>query len=166
MGIHEPATPDGTALLALPISGVDWNTGMCRHTVQLVDVSADGIAARGQLDETAAVRRSTPVGGRLLAISDLHVSSIDVTNRDLPVSTASIAVGDPALAIEQCSYFEGGWGDDLATDCGSCSVTPFAPVSRLTTSSLLALGLVSLVSLRGRRTNGRRGGRNGGRRVG
>ncbi len=88
------------ALLAVPLSNNVWTGGRCeaRHGVQLLDLGASDLELRGWIPQEGRVRRTLPVGDRLLTVTDQEVASVDVENRSAPTVTSSVTVGDPAAA--------------------------------------------------------------------
>ena len=62
-----------------------WTTNGPVLQVQLVDLLADSLAARGVIDHDFQPRRSTIYGDRILSVSGRELLSVKFTNRDQPV---------------------------------------------------------------------------------
>ena len=88
------------ALLAVPLSNNVWRGSRCeaRHGVQLLDLGATQLELRGWIPQEGRVRRTVPVGGRLLTVTDQEVATVDVASRGAPDVTSSLTVGDPEAA--------------------------------------------------------------------
>ncbi|MCB9550210.1 MAG: beta-propeller domain-containing protein [Myxococcales bacterium] len=76
-------------LILLPLQY--WvRNGRSFNGVGLVDWVGDTLTSRGEVECVGGVRRAFPVGDRLVAVGELSVTTIDATDRDEPVATASL----------------------------------------------------------------------------
>lgn len=135
------------ALLAVPLSNNVWTGGRCtaRHGVQLLDLGASDLELRGWIPQEGRVRRTLPVGGRLLTVTDQEVASVDVENRGAPTVTSSVTVGDPAAA-DPCVAPSPPAEDLVVAEGGFfCSAVPGGSARRAwagPTALLLGLGIL------------------------
>ncbi|HET9958339.1 MAG TPA: beta-propeller domain-containing protein, partial [Polyangiaceae bacterium] len=108
---------DDAGLILVPFSGsyledsVDACSYRYQSGVQLIDWQSDSLALRGVAPAVGQARRGLIHDGRLLAMSDERVEMFDITNRDEPVTTAtlrlaqnvqrSVPAGDNVVRIAQ-----------------------------------------------------------------
>lgn len=159
IGVLEAGALSASPLVALPVNGSTWDystsASACANELHLVSIEGTTLIPRGVLPSEAMVRRSLAIGGKLFAISDLSVSSVDVADLDAPQVLASIDVGDAALLQPQCPYIsfdgggEGGGWDDMGCG-GGCSVSP-VPGSTSVAIGAILLAASGIVLLRRRR---------------
>lgn len=101
VSVFDSELPGGAPLLVVPYSTpVDQYSKSCRveHRVQLIDVNRDSLHIRGELTQRGAVRRSLVHKTTLLTISDVELSSSDVSLRDRPRQQATLELGSAANA--------------------------------------------------------------------
>lgn len=77
-------------LILVPLSSYD-QTGYVSG-VQLIDLNADNLVARGQIQHTVSPRRATVHRDRVLVVSATDLLSVDITNRDQPTVAADLAI--------------------------------------------------------------------------
>jgi len=104
---------DGEGLLLVPFQGFDQDSWTWQGGTQILTFSHDAVAAAGFLAHAGAVRRAFPLGaGRLAALSDESLQTIDATDPLHPVELAAIDLARPVSAIA----VEGGLAVELAGD--------------------------------------------------
>lgn len=67
--------------------------------VQLVDLTSEGLFARGTAQQAGSVRRTLYENGVLLGVSDLEVRAFDVSERDWPRAAGAAIVGTADAAM-------------------------------------------------------------------
>jgi len=109
---------DDAKLILVPFSGYTQNDqsamycgGTWNSGIQLLDWGNDTLGLRGVVPTKANARRGLLHDERLLAVSDDKVEAFDITNRDAPRATSSVAlaqnvtrtvrVGDHVLRVSQ-----------------------------------------------------------------
>jgi hypothetical protein len=115
--------PGANPVVVVPHTTVSWQTG-CQlvDRVQLVEVTENGLQARGGIQQSGTTRRTLLVQPQLYSISDEEVVAIDINDLDNPAVKARIALGPEATnpnASQYCSewnswdqYREGYYYDD------------------------------------------------------
>jgi hypothetical protein len=78
---------EAEGLLLLPFEG--YTTNGYRSQVQLIDVTDSSLAARGVIDQRFQARRTALHRGRVLSLSGKALLTVNVTDRDNPVVTAT-----------------------------------------------------------------------------
>ncbi|MEI6647353.1 MAG: beta-propeller domain-containing protein [bacterium] len=78
---------EAEGLLLLPFEG--YTTNGYRSQVQLIDVTDSSLAARGVIDQRFQARRTALHRGRVLSLSGKTLLTVNVTDRDNPVVTAT-----------------------------------------------------------------------------
>jgi hypothetical protein len=95
------ANDDEKAFRVLPESGLvllpyqSWNEGEFTTRVQLIDLTADTLVARGTIDHTLTPRRATLHGERVLSVSGKELLCADISDRDRPEVTAELELAWP-----------------------------------------------------------------------
>jgi hypothetical protein len=84
--------PDA-GLILVPYQGNTTNGYASR--VQLIDLGAASLTARGVIEHRLQPRRATLYGNRVLSISGLELITVDATDRDHPAVTADTALSWP-----------------------------------------------------------------------
>jgi len=90
------ANSDEKALTVLPEAGLilvpygSWGTNGWASRVQLIDLGADTLAARGVIEHTFQPRRATVHGERIVSISGRELLMVNATDRDHPAVTADL----------------------------------------------------------------------------
>lgn len=110
--------PDA-GLILVPFSG-DTTNGYA-SSVQLVDLSADSLAARGVIEHQFQPRRATVYTDRILSVSGWELLSVDASDRDHPVLRGSTRL---AWTVDRVFLHENfllelgsaaGWGFDSSS---------------------------------------------------
>jgi hypothetical protein len=111
--------PDA-GLILVPVSGWDPQSGFASQ-VQLIDLSATSLTARGIINQSFEPRRATVFGTRILSISSHDLLTVDAADRDHPLVTSDVTlawtvdrvfvVGNSLIEIEN----GGGWVDSAPT---------------------------------------------------
>lgn len=115
------ANHDEKAFTVLPEAGLimvpyqGWSSNEWAARVQLIDLSRDGLKARGVIEHTMQPRRATALGDRVVSISGRELLVVNATDRDHPATTASLelswgvnrvfASGNYLLEIEDAPYW-------------------------------------------------------------
>ena len=104
--------PDA-GLIMVPYQG--WSSNDWAARVQLIDLSRDGLKARGVIEHTLQPRRATVLGDRVVSISGRELLVVNASDRDQPVTTALLelswgvnrvfAYGDYLVEIENAPYW-------------------------------------------------------------
>jgi hypothetical protein len=90
------ANADEKALTVLPAAGLilvpygSWGTNGWANRVQLIDLGADTLAARGVIEHTFQPRRATVHGERIVSISGRELLIVNAADRDHPAVTADL----------------------------------------------------------------------------
>lgn len=96
---------DDHGLILVPFASYGrWDGTSCAQIqsgIQLIDYSANDLVLRGVAPQYGLPRRSFLVNGRLLAMSDRHVSTYDVTSRDAPAKTGELDLSNPAYRLAE-----------------------------------------------------------------
>lgn len=147
---------DGEGLILVPLQGFDRTSWSWRGGTQLLSFSRQALVLEGFLAHQGALRRAMSLGpGRLAALSDERLQSIDSSDRANPVELASL---DLARAVNAIAVL-GGTAVQLCGDgwrgTTEIVVTPAAdpeasrPLARLatpgTTARLFERGAVAWV---------------------
>jgi hypothetical protein len=85
--------PDA-GLILVPFSG-DTLTNGYASSVQLVDLNPDTVVARGLIQQRFQPRRATLYQNRILSISEWQLLSVDASDRDHPMVTATVSLAFP-----------------------------------------------------------------------
>jgi len=111
--------PDA-GLILVPVSGWDSESGFATQ-VQLIDLGATSLTARGIINQAFEPRRATVFGTRILSISSHELLTVDAADRDHPAVTSDatlawtvdrvFVLGNYLLEIEN----GGGWVDSAPT---------------------------------------------------
>lgn len=88
--------PDA-GLILVPYQGSDTNGWVNR--VQLIELGANSLKARGVIDHTMQPRRSTVYANRILSISGRDLLTVDASDRDNPKVTADLELSWPVNQI-------------------------------------------------------------------
>jgi len=105
--------PDA-GLILVPYSG-DTTNGYASR-VQLIDLNATSLVARGVIEHQFQPRRATLYADRILSLSGWELLSVDATDRDHPVVRATTALAWPVDRVFLHENFllelggSGGWG--------------------------------------------------------
>jgi len=138
---------DELDLLLVPFSGWqyadenDW-CGTWQSGIQLVDWLDDDLTARGLAQSRGRARRALLHRARVLGISDESVESFDITNRDMPVRTADVALASHVNALGLGSSIVARlstdwWTTDVALEIVDAADPEAAePLGRLSLASL------------------------------
>ncbi|MDF1563148.1 MAG: beta-propeller domain-containing protein [Deltaproteobacteria bacterium] len=85
---------DAQGLVLVPFHsyGFDETTGYWHHKggVQLVDFDRQSVTLRGLADHGGYVKRAIPHGDRILTVSNERMQTVNIANRDNPVTTGSV----------------------------------------------------------------------------
>ncbi len=140
------------ALVAIPTATKRYSDGTsdwtCTPSLHLVDLAGDTLQARGSVVAEGAIRRAFASGGQLMALTDLELRSLDLSNRDQPRTTAVVSLGNAETAPYACAWtddrvWEGMMGDDMMMACSSDARTPTGPGTAIAVLVFFAgLGLV------------------------
>ena len=111
--------PDA-GLILVPVSGWDPTSGFASQ-VQLIDLSATSLTARGIINQSFEPPRATVFGTRVRSISSHDLLTVDAADRDHPAVTSDVTlawtvdrvfvVGNYLIEIEN----GGGWADSAPT---------------------------------------------------
>jgi hypothetical protein len=82
--------PDA-GLILVPLSGWDSESGFAAQ-VQLIDLGATLLTARGIINQPFEPRRATVFGTRILSISGHELLTVNATDRDHPMVTSDVAL--------------------------------------------------------------------------
>jgi hypothetical protein len=77
-------------LVLMPFSFYDRTRGRYVDSLQIVGLGESELTEHGKIEHRGLVRRAGVEAGRLWVLSDLAFQSVDITNRDAPLSLASI----------------------------------------------------------------------------
>ena len=80
-------------------SGVRELNGESPSPSKFIDVNGDDLELRATLTQPDRIRRSLAVGDQLYLAGNLLVSSVDVSRRPQPWTSASLVVGDPNAPV-------------------------------------------------------------------
>jgi hypothetical protein len=111
--------PDA-GLILVPVSGWDSETGFATQ-VQLIDLGASSLTARGIINQAFEPRRATVFGTRILSISSHELLTVDAADRDHPavISDVTLAWAVDRVFVLGNYLFEiengGGWIDSAPT---------------------------------------------------
>ncbi|MDF1562409.1 MAG: beta-propeller domain-containing protein [Deltaproteobacteria bacterium] len=146
-------------LIAIPTATETYVEGSgdwaCLPALHLVDLNGDQLRVRGSVVAEGAIRRSFAAGGQLLALTDLELRSLDVSDRDQPRTTASVALGNEETARYACEWTDervwgGMWmGDDMVMACSADATSTSGPGAALALA--LIFGAIGLLRPRRRR---------------
>ncbi len=92
---------DGAGLVLVPWQGWDPGTWRWRGGTQLVTYARDGVATAGSLDHAGSVKRAFPLGvpGKLAALSDESLQTIDAADPSLPAELAALDLARPVVDL-------------------------------------------------------------------
>lgn len=99
------ATHDEKAFTVLPDAGLilvpyqSWGENGQAARVQLIDLAADSLTARGVIEHAFQPRRATVHGERILSVSGREFLSVDARDRDQPVVAAQLELSWPVDAV-------------------------------------------------------------------
>ena len=82
--------PDA-GLILVPVSGWDSETSFASQ-VQLIDLGATSLTARGVINQPFEPRRATVFGTRILSISSHELLTVDAADRDHPAVTSDVTL--------------------------------------------------------------------------
>jgi hypothetical protein len=83
----------GEGLILVPFSG-DTTNGYA-SSVQLIDLGASSLKARGIIEHQFQPRRATLYSNRILSVSGWELLSVDATDRDRPIVKSTVALAWP-----------------------------------------------------------------------
>ena len=136
---------DDLGLILVPYGG-DTTNGWAQR-VQLIDLSASTLTARGMIEHRFVPRRTSALGSRVISISGEELLSVDVADRDHPLLKADAEIAWPVNQIfKQGDYLVeiangGGWlGADPPTVRVAPAVSPDGIVNRLDLDNLPVVG--------------------------
>jgi hypothetical protein len=84
-------------LILVPYTG-DSADGWANR-VQLIDLGANALTARGFIEQRCSPRRTTVHNGRLLSVSNQDLLTVDASNRDYPVVTQDTPLAWPVNRV-------------------------------------------------------------------
>jgi hypothetical protein len=137
--------PDA-GLILVPFSG-DTTNGYASN-VQLVDLNANSLTARGIIEHQFQPRRATVYTDRILSISNWELLSVDASDRDHPLLRGSTTLAWPVDRVFLYGNYlvelgaAGGWGFDLSTPVVrvTAAAAPEQVINQSTLTSLPVLG--------------------------
>jgi hypothetical protein len=103
--VFEPP-PAGIGLILVPVQGWDPATWSYAGGTQLIDYARDALTRRGFLAHPGSVTRAFPAdaaGGRLVALSDQALQTIDATDRSAPSELARLDLARSVNALDVVS---------------------------------------------------------------
>jgi len=109
-GRDEPAIDvkedEGTDIAIAPGEPYPYYGPTCSNGVQLVDFSDTALTQRGSFDNHGNVSRVGVIGDRLFALSDLGLKTVDITDRDNPVTAGeAMFYSDEEMSnFDECGY--------------------------------------------------------------
>lgn len=123
----------------------DYYVPQCKSGVQLVDFGDAALSQRGFFEHDGRVERVGVVGSRVFSLSQAGFQTVDITDRDKPAATGSVAFFTPdemsRFAIGDCGYYFPGpidpgfgngffpWLSLFQSMCGAMGVLPLVIVS-------------------------------------
>jgi len=131
------ALPGGAAAEILPD---DWEPPKCTNGVQLVDFNDAALTQRGWFEHEGKVQRVGVIGGRVFALSQQSLQTVDITDRDNPSKAGDAALLDPD-ELDLWDYCDGfgvrpvpmpgpvGGAFDFLSLCGVMGATPMLLLS-------------------------------------
>ncbi len=147
------AVLDDLGLILVPYSGDTTNGWTSR--VQLIDLNAGGLVARGVIEHPCQPRRAAFARNRILSVSGWELLSVDATDRDHPVVRDELALAWPVdrLFVKGDYLLEiaaglNGWGRQ---EQASVRVTPAWEPNQVLRQLALGTLPVSGAALRGER---------------
>lgn len=95
---------DDLGLLLVPYSGWKYDgsiegCGAWQSAIQLVDWADDALTVRGAAPAHGRARRALLHRERVLGVSDQALESFDISNRDLPTRTTTVALASTATSL-------------------------------------------------------------------
>jgi hypothetical protein len=112
------AVLEDAGLILLPVQGFETNG--YQSWVQLIDLGANSLTARGRIDQDFAPRRATLHRERVVSVSGVELLSVDATDRDHPQLKGRLELAWPINRVLRA----GDYLIEIATDTGWDIVRP------------------------------------------
>jgi hypothetical protein len=87
------AVLEDAGLILLPVQG--YSTNGYESWVQLIDLDANSLTARGRIEHEFAPRRATLHRDRVVSLSGVEMLSVDANDRDHPKLTGQLDLAWP-----------------------------------------------------------------------
>jgi len=124
-------------LILLPVQG--YTTNGFRSWVQLIDLAANSLTARGMIEHDFVPRRATLHRDRIVSFSAVELLSVDATDRDAPELTGRLELAWPVNRV----FLSGDYLIEITT--GNNWDAQAAPVLRVTPALEPGQALTQLV---------------------
>lgn len=121
-------------LITVPFSVDSWRWDEERgdvctrnHQLQLIDLLADDLTLVAQWagDNSGSIRRVVPVDNQLYVLGDNSLAVVDIADRSVPATRATVPMAE-GLPLEECSSWpewqDGMWMDDWEGGGGYCGL--------------------------------------------
>jgi hypothetical protein len=138
---------DDAGLILVPFASYGrWENGTCeagKSGIQLIDYAASGLTLKGLAPQQGMPRRAFVANGRLVAMSDRHVSSFDISSRAKPTKTGELDLANPAYRLAELPHHIASITNDWWTGEAMLSLTPKTSLDDASAIGKLSLSVVA-----------------------